>query len=664
MHVSGAYITDDTLNKRVTLTITSTFDPTLVWVGDAAGIWDVGNPNNKVWKVAGSGATAYYTDGSWVRFDDTATGTTTINVSTTVSPARTTINNSGKDYTFVGSGNISGTGLLIKRGSGKLTINTVGNNWSGGTLIEAGTIQIGDGSTGATISGTVPITNNGTLTFNSTAEHTITAVIRGTGRVVQQGSGALILNAANEHTGGVEVRAGAILNLNNAGGTAAGAPGAPIILNGGVLQLGQNVGGGYTGIVASTSIIQNGADRRFRSPIVGTNQTLIISNTALFTFSADIQGFSGRIVLATPNSSSVRFNEGGDNPCTGSRSAMFVFSPGAGSTSWLISRNAGVMELGGIEGGPGRIDQQSSAGGANYVTYSIGWLGSNSVWTGIISDAARTTAVAKVGLGTLTLTNVELIHKGLLSVSNGVLAFAGTTANSRTNEGYIVVAPGVLDLTNASDPNLRVGVSTVVQRLEGNGTIRGNVILGSNARLRPGLPVGALTVEGSIALAGVTTMAIDRSASPNSARLVANTITGGGVLIVTNIGPTDFAAGDTFTLFNKPVSGFSSITWALPALTPPLYWTNMLAIDGTIRVLSTAPPVPTTPTNITLTRISATQLMVEWPSNYIGWRLETNAVSVVATNQWFTWVNSTTTNRVIINIDQTKTNVYFRLVYP
>ncbi|MCS7338601.1 MAG: hypothetical protein NZ739_10255, partial [Verrucomicrobiae bacterium] len=137
-----------------------------------------------------------------------------------------------------------------------------------------------------------------------------------------------------------------------------------------------------------------------------------------------------------------------------------------------------------------------------------------------------------------------------------------------------------------------------------------------------------------------------------------------GVLIVTNIGPTDFAAGDTFTLFNKPVSGFSSITWALPALTPPLYWTNMLAVDGTIRVLSTAPPVPTTPTNITLTRISATQLMVEWPSNYIGWRLETNAVSVVATNQWFTWVNSTTTNRVIINIDQTKTNVYFRLVYP
>lgn len=661
IQVVGATLNDDTVNKRLTLIITDTYDPTLVWVGDAAGVWDVDNPGNKVWKAAATGQSTYFTNNAWVRFDDTAVGTTTINIVTSVSPGPTVVDNTTKDYTFGGAGNITGGAKVMKRGAGKLIINTAGNNWSGGTVVEAGTFQIGDGTTAATIDGTFPITNDTSLVFNSTADNVISAVIAGTGRVIQEGAGVLTLSGANTHTGGVEVRSGATLNLNNSGGTAAGAAGAPIVLNGGILQLGQNLGGGYTGIVTATSIIYNTGDRRFRSPIVGTNQTLIISNTALFTFNADIQGFSGTIVLASPGNQTVRFNEGGENVCTGSRNALFLFQPGdPTATNWLISRNAGVMELGGIAGGPGRLDQQGSAGGNNTVTYSIGWLGLDTVWTGLISDSGRTTAVAKVGIGRLTLTNVGMWHKGLVTVSNGVLAFAGETVNSGTNQGYVIVSPGILDLTQATDPNLRLGISTVVQTLSGDGTLQGNLVMGANGRLAPGLPVGVLTVSGSATLAGITTMEINRTNVPNSDMLVVGgTLTGGGTLVVTNIGPAELAAGDTFALFNKPVSGFSSVV--LPSLAAPLFWTNKLAVDGTIQVLST---VPTTPTNIMISRLDGGLIEVGWPASHIGWRLETNAVSIVATNEWYTWIGSTTTNRVIFPIDTAKTNVYFRLVYP
>ncbi len=669
-NVTGAYITDDTLNKRVVLTVTSVLDPTLVWVGDAAGVWDVGNPANLVWKVAGSGAQAYYTDGNMVRFDDTATGTTTIDISSTVAPSLVTVDNSAKDYAFGGYGSIAGSGTLIKRGTGKLTININNNTWSGGTLIESGTIQLGDGTTTTGNLGSGPITNNATLLCRQSGDTTIGNVIRGTGWVVQEGPGQLTLSGANAHTGGVIVRSNA--TFVNANGDAVGGGGSTLVLDSAILSMTADIFSGKTVLVLKDSAVLNGAARRIDSPIIGTNVTLRLTNGALMTFTADLNGFYGTIELDSQTSQSLRFNAGGANTCTGSTNALFYFNPPVGATNWLISRNGGTMYLGGIAGGPGRIDQGGTAVSST-LTWVIGWLNQNNTWTGYFTDSARTNALTKVGTGKLTLENVALEHKGAVIVNNGVLAFKGTTVNSPTNMAYVVAEPGILDLSEANVKTLTLGTTAFPQTLAGNGTIRGSVALAGNARLEPGTAVGVLTladpaslrgtigvltVTDTVTLGGVTLLELNKNASPNSDRLVANSITGGGALIVTNIGP-ELAAGDTFTLFSRPVSGFTSVT--LPPLNPPLYWTNMLAIDGTIRVLSM---VPTTPTNITLTRISATQIQLEWPASYIGWRLETNAVSITATNQWFTWVNSTTTNRVIIDVDQSKTNVYFRLVYP
>ena len=74
---------------------------------------------------------------------------------------------------------------------------------------------------------------------------------------------------------------------------------------------------------------------------------------------------------------------------------------------------------------------------------------------------------------------------------------------------------------------------------------------------------------------------------------LAGTLTAGGTLVVTNSGVTAFAAGDVFNLFSAAgglAGAFGSIS--LPPLNPGLFWsTTRLAVDGTLGVVSTNPPV-------------------------------------------------------------------------
>src|SRR5205823_6956213 len=83
-------------------------------------------------------------------------------------------------------GVISGAGSLVNLGTGTLIL-TGSNTYTGGTIISAGTLQIGNGGTRGSITGDV--TDNGVLVFNRSDDVTFPGVISGTGRLVQQGSG-------------------------------------------------------------------------------------------------------------------------------------------------------------------------------------------------------------------------------------------------------------------------------------------------------------------------------------------------------------------------------------------------------------------------------------------------------------------------------------------
>ena len=190
---------------------------------------------------------------------------------TDISNAQTkslTIGGNNQSTTF--SGQIVGGGSIVKAGSGTLIL-TGDNTYSGGTTINTGTLQIGNG--GAT--GSVPgnIVNNAALAFNRSDDVTYGGVISGTGSLTQAGSGQLTLTGTNTFTGGTTVNAGrlavngslasgvTVLGGGTLGGT--GTIGGNVTVNG-TISPGNSIGtlnvtGNYTQNAGSTYQVEVGS---------------------------------------------------------------------------------------------------------------------------------------------------------------------------------------------------------------------------------------------------------------------------------------------------------------------------------------------------------------------------------------------------------------------
>jgi hypothetical protein len=82
-------------------------------------------------------------------------------------------------------------------------------------------------------------------------------------------------------------------------------------------------------------------------------------------------------------------------------------------------------------------------------------------------------------------------------------------------------------------------------------------------------------------------------------------------------------------------------------------------------VAVSASVVNTTPTSI-MFAVSGNQLMLNWPADHTGGRLQaqTNSLSVGIGANWVDVANAETTNRVIIPINPVSGNVFYRMVYP
>ena len=118
-----------------------------------------------------------------------------------VSPSWTTINGTA-NYTFSGGGYIN-SGSLTNNSTGTLYIQTA-NTYSGGTVINAGTMEVDGGGQ----LGTGPVQNNSALTFNG-AYGNNPAVITGSGSVTEE-NGSETLSAANTYAGGTTIASGTV----------------------------------------------------------------------------------------------------------------------------------------------------------------------------------------------------------------------------------------------------------------------------------------------------------------------------------------------------------------------------------------------------------------------------------------------------------------------
>ena len=102
----------------------------LTWKGDgSANLWNVGGAAN--WLSNTTAST--FNNGDAATFDNTGSNNVAVVVSGNVQPALITFD-ATKNYTFGGSGSISGTNFLVKAGTGTLTISAT-NFYSGGTII-------------------------------------------------------------------------------------------------------------------------------------------------------------------------------------------------------------------------------------------------------------------------------------------------------------------------------------------------------------------------------------------------------------------------------------------------------------------------------------------------------------------------------------------------
>jgi len=157
-------------------------------------------------------------------FDTTGRSTVTVGAGA-IAPDSWTFNANSQSYTITGAAvNFSATGGLFNNANAGQTISisnnlgesaagaqlqqlgnstlvlTGANSYSGGTVIAAGTLQLGNGGTTGSIAGNV--LDLGMLAFNRSNNVAFSGLIFGNGQVNQIGSGTLVLSGANSYSGG------------------------------------------------------------------------------------------------------------------------------------------------------------------------------------------------------------------------------------------------------------------------------------------------------------------------------------------------------------------------------------------------------------------------------------------------------------------------------
>ena len=262
----GVTATVQTNGTQIDLNVTDV-PVNLTWNGDFDGEW-VGPAN---WRDNTFTSVAF-SPGSILTFDDSATGTTAIDLSSAVAPGGVfmTFANDSLSYSISGSGSIGGTVALNKTGAGTLTMG-VSNNYPGDTILSAGTFTLGannvipdgagrgnlflegtldlngfseavNGFTGTNATGVVANTGGSPATFtigSNGVAGSFNGVISGTALKLQKVGGQTNkLLGINTHTGGNTFLGGTV-EINN--GNALGAVTGPLTIGGSTLRTFGNI---------------------------------------------------------------------------------------------------------------------------------------------------------------------------------------------------------------------------------------------------------------------------------------------------------------------------------------------------------------------------------------------------------------------------------------
>jgi len=549
-------------------------------------------------------------------------------------------------------GNAIGAFGYYAAGAGTLTVNEIG---LGGEANPGNAIMDINGAT---------VNDTGWLVISraGAAQTGILNVYSGFLNYGTTGGGGLACNWGTGQTAIVNVMGGTVANTANVGinlnisGTAGNS--GILNLNGGSVQANSVTGtlGGRVNFNGGT-LKPSASSTAF---MVGLNSANIYSGGATINNTVFNAITIGQALLA-PTGNGVN----GIASFTGGAGyiapPIITIIPGAGDTT-----GAGATAIAQINPASGIVTNVViTCPGVNYTaTPTFALSGGGATTPATISGQAPTPNVSggltKIGAGVLTLTNVNTFAGDTL-INSGTLALSG--GGSIANSANIVVGSGAtFNVSSVTGCTLNSA-----QALRGFGTVKGAVIV--SGTIAPGaVAMGTLTLNNTPVLNGTTVMRINRNGGAftnDQIKLPSSGITCGGTLVVTNIGAGPLAAGDTFQLFSATSYGGTFAATNLPPLGNNLYWTNQLALNGTLAVVSL---ISTVPTNIVWS-LTGTNLVLAWPADHLGWRLlvQTNNLSSgvsLNTNDWAVILNSAGTNQVSLPIDPTQTDEFFRLVYP
>ena len=542
----------------VSLTLNNTTTTNTIYSGVLSG------PGTLILAVAGSQTLSgnnSYNGGTFLNAGTLAigninalgTGTLTVNSNSTLQDTNFTLTNSivfnvgsttltmdSGDGIWTSAGLISGDGAIKKIGNGTLVL-TPSNSYTGGTILNAGTIVMGDSNalgTGGLIVNSnstlqnasfsinkVIVLNSGsaTLTMDSGAgSWTNNGQILGIGALFKTGSGFLVLTVPNSYSGGTTLSGGTlVISDQRALGSTTGALN---VSSGTLANDGFNLG---VGTVTLGSATISGSGTITGASFKATNEgSLLISNSLAGTGGFTNGGAGITTLVATNSYAGPTLVSNGTLVAANSQAlSSNNITVSAGTLSLAqnnIFTNTFYMSGGTIQGG--LISNSTSFSGFTNGTVSSSLIGTGSL--------------VKNGSGTLTLSGVNQYSGGTF-VNNGTLTNA---ASYTLGSGSVTVAGGVLDLGGYSYSNsfiLNNGLIT-------NGTISNNVVLssgqlnnGTNAANLIGTgtlvhsSTGALTLSGFNKYSGgniftrgwvvaMTTNALGFSAQPSNPALSLN----------------------------------------------------------------------------------------------------------------------------------------------
>ena len=416
------------------------------------------------------------------------------------------------DSSTLFSGVISGTGKLVKSGSGTLTLS--GNNeYSGGTEIVAGTLAVsadanlGGASGGLSFNGgtlattasfdtfrSVSLLQAGTIDVAASTTLGLTGVVSGTGDLRKTGSGTLRLDNTGNGFGNTLVEAGTLI------GTAS------------------SISGNISN--AGTVVFDQATDATFAGTIGGLGG----SSGAMVKLGA------GNLTLAGTSSLDWSITAGGLTTAAG----RFTGNADIGTGASLTFRQNADASYGGQLTGAGRVVK------AGFATLTL--MGTNSYSGGTELIGGRLSVSADTNLG---------VASGGLTFNGGTLL---ATASFDTSRSVSLQHTGVFDV--AADTTLGLtgavsGTGDLYKR--GSGTLRLDNVSNSygNTQVEAGTLIGnARSISGNINNIG--TVVFDQVADEAFAGTIKGFDGASGTMIKQGAG-------------NLTLTGTSSLNWSIAA---------------------------------------------------------------------------------------------------